>query len=424
MINFVSTFPPIMCGIGTYMRYLVSAAGMNWKVVSYNLDTCGSRTAESERGAQERVSYVIPNSFDRFDSMVLEEIKNANGVVWIQHSFGLWKNDENFVQSIKGLKKEDKIVIVSLHTVHFQSRDTKFGLAWHEYKFLKEILPVADAITLFSLGAYNSVVKAFPNYRQKISLIRHGTHLHPDITLRESRRRFFDYLVNAPDIPTKEKMWLKRRRQEFFDERTVIIGDFGFIGPWKGQNKLYSFRKSLQERLPEHKVIALCVGALRQQVEDERLVSRELASIHDSQNNFYFEAYLPEDIFPLAFKAMDANILWPEEATQSGRLAHAMGVGAYTVGKDLEGIGETLRLSGCPVANDGNDLLNVVERLVRCPDLRIKLEKSVRKYAEKYSWRNQALKHYRLAEAILSSKQLPLLDRQDRSFNGYTCPLR
>ena len=39
MINFVSTFPPMMCGIGTYTNYLVSKMiKVNWSVSSFKLD--------------------------------------------------------------------------------------------------------------------------------------------------------------------------------------------------------------------------------------------------------------------------------------------------------------------------------------------------------------------------------------------------
>ncbi len=69
---------------------------------------------------------------------------------------------------------------------------------------------------------------------------------------------------------------------------------------------------------------------------------------HDGKENFFFEVYIPEDIFPKAFRALDFTVFWCNNATQSGRLAHAQGAGSFVVGRDWEGIGETLKLSGLP----------------------------------------------------------------------------
>ena len=63
MVTFVSTFPPIMCGIGTYTSYLVSSMpAETWRVMSFRPDEF-FRT-EHAGGLSDRVSYVLSSAVE------------------------------------------------------------------------------------------------------------------------------------------------------------------------------------------------------------------------------------------------------------------------------------------------------------------------------------------------------------------------
>ena len=106
----------------------------------------------------------------------------------------------------------------------------------------------------------------------------------------------------------------------------------------------------------------------------------------------------------IAQRAFDINLCWPKDCTQSGILAHALGAGAIIAGRDLEGVGETLKKAGMLVDTDLRRLLMKVKDLILNPELKEKIEETALKYAAKFSWKNQARRHYELAELVAASE--------------------
>jgi len=98
-----------------------------------------------------------------------------------------------------------------------------------------------------------------------------------------------------------------------------------------------------------------------------RHILEALKSLHNGKDRLFFEIYTPEEIFPMAFRALDFAAFWCHNATQSGRMAHAQGTGVCVLGRNWEGIGETLRLSGLPAAKTLEELAEkIFEKLLEC----------------------------------------------------------
>ncbi len=114
-------------------------------------------------------------------------------------------------------------------------------------------------------------------------------------------------------------------------------------------------------------------------------------------------------MLPLAQRAFDINFYWPDECTQSGVIAHALGAGAIVAGRDLEGVGETLKEAGQIADTDINNLTTKIKHLLLDPELRIRTEQKALKYADEFSWGNQAHRHYELAEPIIHT--IPLWEK-------------
>ena len=108
--------------------------------------------------------------------------------------------------------------------------------------------------------------------------------------------------------------------------------------------------------------------------------------------------------FPVAQRAFDINFYWPRECTQSGVLAHQLGAGAIIAGRDLEGVGETLKEAGQLADTDLRCLVLKMKNLIDNPELAERIEESALRYAAEFSWPNQARRHYELAESLLSSR--------------------
>lgn len=409
MINFVSTFPPIICGIGAYINYLVSKMpDKEWKVISFKLNE--SLLTDEPLHLNKQVVYNISLSNSCLPSPIDGE------VFWFQHAFGIWgRTSPAFLHLVKEAKRKGKKVIITFHSIHFESEETAVGMRKNEENLLKNVLPFSDAITVFTDGAYQAVIRRFPEYKNKIVVLRHGVHLYPYISKDEARKRLLEYLQNQEDIPLTQREELKQIYHHFFSPKTIVLGNVGFITPDKDPVQLYQLGQLVQTRLPFNRVIVLYIGRIQKR-KDRKMVEslpilENLRAVHDGRKNLFFEHYLPDELLPFAFRSLDFSVFWSKSATQSGRMAHAMGTGTCIVGRRIEGIGETLDLAGLPSAATLKELAEKIRRLVFDSKLKKEAEKLSREYAQQFSFERQAQKHLLLKEAVLSGEKLPILDK-------------
>jgi hypothetical protein len=278
---------------------------------------------------------------------------------------------------------------------------------------LKEMLPHVEAVTVFSYGVYQAVTSAFPEYREKIHIVKHGVCSYPEINhlnRKEAKEKFNDFLLHESNLKetTKEDL---HKRCVFLDPKAVVIGQTGFLSPAKQSEILHTVRAELQKLMPDRRIITVRVGCSRnrsQEIYAENLIRR-----WSDSDEFLLDVWLPQSVLPLAQRAFDINFYWPSNCTQSGVLAHALGAGAVVAGRDLEGVGETLKEAGELADTDLWRLLLKMRNLILNPGLGEKLEDTVRHYAMRFSWQKQARLHYELAEHVLSlapARQAPQIN--------------
>lgn len=412
MVTFVSTYPPAMCGIGTYTHYLTKCMPKDrWNVITFKPDEFSVCDKELKIGGDRRI-----NSWISLENPSLPpEIPSE--VVWFQHSFGMWgRVNTHFLKLIEEAKNKGKKVGASFHTIHFQSDETPWGMQQKEYELLKESLPILDFITVFTTGAKKAVINAFPGQREKVEVLRHGVHNYPIVSKEYAREKLFQYLSQLSFIPPKEKIRLRGIEKLFVEESTILIGNFGFITQDKDPIQLYEIGAKTQQRLPNKIVITIFIGKIQERKDKNKElylpILEKLKSIHDGKHNLFYEEYLPESIFPYAFRALDIAIFWNNNATQSGRMAHAQGTGVTIAGRNIEGIGETLRLSGLPGADTMDELSDKIAEIVKNPALGERLTRESIRYVKKYSFTNQAKKHLLIIETLLKGERLPALDEE------------
>lgn len=410
MLSFVSAFPPAMCGIGTYTKYLTSCMPENkWSVITFQPDEFSICNGDFEIDGGQRIDYWVSLE----NPTLPPQLKGD--VLWFQHSFGMWgRVNTHFLKLIEEGKNRGKKVGASFHTIHFQSGETPWGMQEKEMGLLREALPLLDFATVFTQGAYRAVVEAFPHYTEKVVVLRHGVHHYPAVTKDYARRKLFNYLTQLAPIPQSEKARLRIIEKSLSWRDTVLLGNYGFITQDKDPLQLYELGKLVQARLSNHRVITLFVGKIQERKDKKRDVClpilEGLKSIHDGKENLFYEDYIPERVFPYAFRALDFALFWCENATQSGRMAHAQGTGVSIGGRRREGVGETLELSGLPAADTMDVLAEKISEIVREPKLEEHLQERSRIYADQYSFYNQARKHLILEEAIRDVMKLPALD--------------
>jgi glycosyltransferase involved in cell wall biosynthesis len=402
-IYFVGTYKPMMCGIGDYTDFMTRVSpAARWGVLSFDLESSGIPLATGERLVTDRVWYGIPSRHE-FSAAVIQigvrelGAEKADPVLWFQHEFGIWSDNMKFVSMLKNL---DIPKVITFHTLHFQSTETSTGLRKEQCDLLAILLPHVEAITVFSRGVYNAVTSAFPQYREKVYIVKHGVHSYAGIdrlSRKEAKEKLNDFFLYESDLDQETKEILHKQRI-FLDSGTAVIGQTGFLSPSKGSELLYRVRNSLQKAIPHKRIAAIRIGSTRDK--SQETYAEELQTIQNGRDRFLLKLRLPENILPLAQRAFDVNFYWPTDCTQSGILGHALGAGAVVAGRDLEGLGETLKEAGELANTDLKVLMMKIQEIILNPELVARIEESALSYAAKFSWHNQARRHYELAEHI------------------------
>ncbi len=409
-ITFVSTFPPIVCGIGTYTKYLTDyIPGHRWRIISFKLDDYYISDEDIDPAERRKIDYRLSFPYPSLPSAI------DGDLIWFQHAFGMWgKNNENFLSLIAEVKKRGKKVAASFHTIHFQSQEMASGMCKKEEDLLRETLPLVDLLTVFTNGAYRAVIQAFPKYRKKVFVLRHGVHFYPKVDQKKARAHFLSYLMNQADLPPFQKEALRRLEEDLHSKETVLLGNYGFITQDKDPLKLFDLGRRVQEKLPRHRIITLYVGTIQRRRDNELNtdlpILEALKSVSNGKRRFFFELYILEEVFPLAFRALDFAAFWCHNATQSGRMAHAQGSGVCVVGRNCEGIGETLQLSGLPASETLEELAARIAQLVLNPGLKKEMALRSWEHAKRYCFANQAKRHLLLERALVKGKKIPTED--------------
>jgi glycosyltransferase involved in cell wall biosynthesis len=383
-----------------------------WRVISFKLDEFFASDEALNPDLNGQVDYCLSFPFPSLPSVPDAEL------IWFQHAFGMWSEvNDHFISLLKETKRGGKKVVASFHTIHFQSEKTASGMQKKEEELLREALPLVDLMTVFTNGAYRAVIEAFPKYAKKVFVLRHGVHLYPEINQKEARKQLFAYLMNQADLSLFQKRELGRLENDLHAKETVLLGNYGFITEDKDPFKLFELGKRVQENLPKHRVVTLFSGKIQKRKDktpdDYRHILEALKSLHNGKDSLFFEAYTPEEISPMAFRALDFAAFWCHNATQSGRMAHAQGTGVCALGRDWEGIGETLQLSGLPATKTLEELAEKIAELVLEPGLREEMAARNWKYAKQYCFANQAKKHLLLAQAVKDGINLSTLDEEE-----------
>lgn len=403
-IYFVGPYQPILCGIGDYTVFLArSSPPGKWAVLSFDLTRYGVPLMERRGPKHGHIWYGIPDRHSYGAAAIRQGLdalgaREEQSVLWFQHEFGIWPHKVQFADMLKHL---DMPKVVTFHTLHFQSAETPFGLKREEYDLLHLALPYVDAITVFTRGVYRAVTVAFPEHAGKVHIIRHGVHSYPGVsrlTRQEAKERLNDYLLFDSDLDSATKEELYRQRI-LLDPATVVIGQTGFLSPAKGSELLPSVRDSLQAMVPGRRIAAIRIGKSRE--EGQEAHAQRLLRLRNRRLSFLLRVWLPQDMLPVAQKAFDINFYWPGECTQSGVLAHALGAGAVVAGRDLEGVGETLREAGAIVDTSLGRLTTKMRAVLLDPDLAEAMAERALGHAARFSWERQARRHYHLAERVL-----------------------
>ncbi len=410
-IYHVGTYAPIICGIADYTSFITRESPTEkWGVLSFDLNRYNNRLSDNGHSETNRIWYGLSDPFNIGADMIQSGLKELNArshesVIWFQHETAIWPHPDKLIAMLQDL---DIPKIVTFHTLHFQSDESPTGLRRYQYDLLRDLLPQVEAITVFSSGVHHAVTSAFPEYSTKIHLIKHGIHSFPEamrLSRSEAKEKLNDFLLYESDLDqtTKENLY---KQGIFLDPKAVILGQTGFVCPYKQSESLYIIRDQLQRMLTHKRIMAVRIGSPRD--DTQKTYANTLFDSQDGESKFFLETLLPLNMLPVAQRAFDFNFYWPSECTQSGILAHALGAGAIIAARDLEGVGETLKDAGQLVDTNLVHLSIKIRDLILSPKASEIMQERALEYATQHSWSKQAWKHYELAERLVNPLSLPM----------------
>ena len=224
-VLFVSTYPPVKCGIASFTQDLVVAID---KVLTNDIDI--TVCALDRKGNEHLYNYPVSMVMDshRLDSCIetAEAINRDPSIkiICIEHEFGLYGGEMG--ELLLGfLAMIEKPFIIRFHTVLPAPDAKRSGL-------VGRISHLADKVIVMTQNSSRLLQEDYGIDADKIMIIPHGTH-------------------NNSHLPVKK---LKQKYQ--LDNRQVLC-TFGLLSPNKGIEKGILAMKAICEKFPESIYIIL-----------------------------------------------------------------------------------------------------------------------------------------------------------------------
>lgn len=304
-IAFVSTYPPIECGIGTYTAFLAEAIEKLFNEVY----------VASQYGAEGR--HVYP-SYSPGEDGIARKIFNAAikvtpDIVHIQHEFGLYGELDGIavLELIYRLKATGTPVIATFHTVQ-EEVDFRRGL------ILKTMCRELDGIIVHGQKHADILKTIFDADPSKIFFVPHGA-------------REMDLI---PDASKKLNLETKK---------VLLLA--GYFRPTKCFDRIVDIFPYIVEKVPDAwLVISGKLRVLEFSAYRTMLFNKINNSIVKDRIEV-FRGQFPQKTFDTVLSAADILVLPYEAGAQSGIMSHAMTFGKPVVTSTLPAFVEIIEKS-------------------------------------------------------------------------------
>jgi len=186
-VAYVSTYPPIHCGIGEYTRFLVTAlAGIHPSGKYYVLAEAGVGRGYLDPSSGARIiptfRKLSPETYKNIID-VLDEIGGVD-VLHVQHEYSIYSGSRELLEVVADAKSRGlaKVSLMTLHSVHhpFSPDEEK----WDAVRFQRSLPNYVDAVIVHSSPQEFELQSQGLPY-SFVCRIPHGTFVNP--YLAESR---------------------------------------------------------------------------------------------------------------------------------------------------------------------------------------------------------------------------------------------
>ncbi len=370
-IGFVSSFPPVECGIATYSLFLTDALRdlhQDVYVVSH-IGGVGKQVFPVFDYEDEDLAHKAFSTMIRF----------TPDVVHIQHEFGLYGKfyGMQVIPLILRFRLSGLPVVTTLHTVYRNMEEAHRLL-------LQNIIANSNAIIVHEQFQKETLLNAISGIPEEhIHVIEHGA-------------RLVEPVANA-----KQKLGLP------VDRKVILM--IGYFRPSKNFELIIQLMPEIVKRNPD--ALLVVAGKVRgQEYRDYRtklFKMIEESPVHD--HIYVIRGQLKQEVFDTILSAADVVVLPYKINSQSGILAHSLAFGRPVVVSESGSMKEIMKRSGAGlVAKNEKEYIRHISRILQDEKLARQFSNNARAYVrERISWNIVAQKHLHIYQSLLEE---PILE--------------
>jgi glycosyltransferase involved in cell wall biosynthesis len=314
-IVYISTFPPIECGIATYTQFLSEALAKQDHEVH----------VVSEVGAQGKNVYPTYTKDSRSLSRDIFEmsVKVTPDLVHIQHEFGLY-GDTSGIGVLDLINRYNACMIPVVSTFHTVLPNPNHV----QHLIMSTMCERLNAVIVHEESHVEFLVNAYGAAPSKIHLIPHGAREMPLV----------------PDA--KEKLG-------FTDKKIILLA--GYFRPSKGFDRIVELFPRVVEKVPN---VLLVISGKMRLIEYGDYRNTFFESINNSPAKDQIEVLrgqFPQHTFDTILSSSDIMIFPYTAGAQSGVMGHAMTFGKPVVTSDLPAFQNIVKKAGIGISAATDD---------------------------------------------------------------------
>ena len=380
-LAFIGTYPPQICGIGTFTHNLIKSVAVNFGYNNLfpNLYVIAVSDNENKYKYPPEVSFVVNQNIQR-DYVSAAKFINYNkaDVCVLEHEFGIF-GGESGVYILSLVSRIEIPLIVTFHTVIREPT--------HIQKVIvQELSHKAFKVIVMSKKAVKFLLEIYNIPEEKIIIIEHG-------------------------VPVGEVFHRDTAREKFnFNNKTALF-TFGLLSRNKG---IETVIKALPKVVEKHKnILYIVLGnthpkVLRRHGEEYREYLLLLVKEYGLEDYVYFyKNFVPEELLMEYLYAADIYITpyLNEAQITSGTLSYAVGAGTAVISTPYWHA-EELLADGRGVLFDFHDheqLGNILLDLLDNPHKIELLREAATEYGQKLKWPKIGAKYIKVAKSAMEN---------------------
>ncbi len=375
-ILFVTTYPPLECGIATYSQDLLKALKNKYKQ-SFSLKVCALEPGKTTHVYSKEVKFV----FDTSNPAKYLEMAHAINIdmhidlVLVQHEFGLFqgKGEAAFLQFLFWLSKPAVIVF---HTVLPQPDASTRGK-------VQKIADACAAMIVMTQNAAQILIEDYGIAAEKIEVIPHGTHLVPHLDKNL----------------LKEKYGLSNRK---------VLSTFGLLSSGKGIETTLNALPAIVKLNPEIVFLIIGIthpGVIKNEGEKYRnMLIDKVRVLNLCDHVIFINRYLPLEDLLEYLQLTDVYLFTSKDPKQavSGTFSYAMSCGCPIISTPIPHALELLHEDTGIIIDFQNpeQLAAGVNRLMSDESLRSTFRSNALQRIVPTAWENSAIAHARLLQKV------------------------